>query len=185
MLLSVFNLMFVINSPASPSPVIIKSRTYRITSFIRSALCSIHFRPDSLRDASGFVGGWSIGQFHMKCITCGFSAVQESYHSLEADWGRFLSTGCCGAQGGAQSRSEWKDSLCAARWAPVWECEFASIEPCDATQNGEEDHVGYECDRSRCSWLTFRVSIYLNVSKPILKKFSCSFSPLLLVPNVA
>ncbi|KAA0705333.1 hypothetical protein E1301_Tti009802 [Triplophysa tibetana] len=64
----------------------------------------IHFRPDSLRDTPGFVGGWSIGQFHMKCITRGFPGVQESYHSLEADWGRFLSTGCCGAQGGAQSR---------------------------------------------------------------------------------
>jgi len=45
-------------------------------------------------------------EHHMKCITSGFRALQESYHSLEADYSGFLSTGCCGAKGGAQSRSD-------------------------------------------------------------------------------
>lgn len=82
----------------------------------------MHKKPYPLSIVCGFTSVWTpsekylaftlvlvvglLVQLHMKCITSGFPAIQESYHSLEADWSGFLSTGCCGAQGGAQSRSE-------------------------------------------------------------------------------
>lgn len=65
-------------------------------------------------------------------------------------------------------------------WAgPVWESETASIEPCDATQNGGTGHVDYEPDHAGCLWFIFRASFSTNGITPN----KCSLKAGLLRPS--
>lgn len=127
----------------------------------------IHFRLDSLREISGFhagVGGWSIGPAPYEMHYFWFSSHTGELSFTGSRLERIPLHGLLRCPGRRSVKVRVKGLFVWAR--PVWESETASIEPCDATQNGGAGHVDYESEHSWCSWLTFRSSIstYRNES---------------------
>lgn len=119
----------------------------------------IHFRLDSLGEISGFhaaVGGWSIGWAPYEMHYFWFSSLTGELSFTGSRLERIPLHGLLWCSGRRSVKVRLKGLFV---WAgPVWESETASIEPCDATQNGGTGHVDYEPDHARCSWFIFRAS---------------------------